>query len=67
MKGRGGAFALPLWHRLLLEKLSWLLKQRPASTKTTALVHLEAEHWVLVRELATNSSKLLNFYKPIGI
>jgi len=36
--GGWGAVALPLWHRLLLGKLSWPLNQRVTSTKTTALV-----------------------------
>lgn len=44
-----------------------LLNQRLATTKTTALVHLGAEHKILVRELATNSFRLTNVYKLVGV
>lgn len=44
-----------------------VLNQKLATTQTTAFVLVEAEHKVLVRELATNSSRLPNLYKLVGI
>lgn len=44
-----------------------LLNQKLASTKTTALVQLEAEYKVLAREVTANSFRLINFNKLVGI